>query len=286
MKALRKVIKENPYDVVHIHKNSASMAMDEIVAKSCGVKTVIGHSHNTSCNVLWQHYLFKPFVNHFCDYRFACSVEADKWVFGNRDDVQVINNAIDAAAYEFNEEVRGRYRADFGLEDKFVIGFVGRLHEQKNVLRCIDIIQAVVKRNDNAVIVLVGNGPQKEIVKEKVVKQKLEGSILMLGQRNDVPAIMMMFDAFLMPSVYEGLGLVAIEAQASGLWCVVSDRVPAPNMTGRITYLPLDSSNDVWVSKLLEISVYNRSSAREKIAENGYDIETEAEKLQDFYLSL
>lgn len=286
MKALRKVIKENSYDIVHIHKNSASMAMDEMVAKSCGVKTVIGHSHNTSCNVLWQHYLLKPLVNHFCDYRFACSVEAGKWVFGDKEDVRVINNAIDASIFKFSEEIRERYRADFDLEDKFVIGFVGRLHEQKNVLRCIDIMEVVLKQNENAVIVLVGNGPQKDIVKKEVEKRKLEGSVLMLGQRNDVPEIMMMFDAFLMPSVYEGLGLVAIEAQASGLWCVVSDRVPAPDMTGRMVYLSLDFSDDVWASKLLEISIYDRSSAREKIIENGYDIEAEAEKLQDFYLSL
>ncbi|MCC8152502.1 MAG: glycosyltransferase, partial [Lachnospiraceae bacterium] len=92
MSALRKVIKENGYNIVHIHQNSASMTMDAIVAKTCGVKNVIGHSHSTSCHVLWQHYLFKPFVNHFCDYRFACSREAGQWVFGKKDDVRIINN--------------------------------------------------------------------------------------------------------------------------------------------------------------------------------------------------
>lgn len=279
MKQLEKIIRENHYDIVHIQQNSASMTMDAIVAKVCGVKAVIGHSHSTSCNVLWQHYLFKPFVNYFCDYRVACSTQAGAWVFGNRRDVTVINNAIDTDIYEFDQKTRDRYRAEFGLEDKFAIGFVGRLHDEKNVFWYLDICRAVKDKRNNAEFVIVGDGPQKDRLVEYAKEKEIANHVDFFGKRNDVPALMMMFDVFLIPSLFEGLGLVAIEVQASGLWCVVSDEVPASNMAKRIAYLSLKDSDEVWAEKLFENKPFDRQSAKLFVKENGYDIAAEAKKL-------
>lgn len=149
MIALKRLIKEHGYKIVHIHQNSASMAMDGIVAKSCHVSAVIGHSHNTRCNVMWQHFLFKHFVNHVVTHRFACSEDAGKWIFGNRKDIRMVNNAIDSRKYHFNEVIRGRVRQKLGLKDLFVVGFVGRLHEQKNPFRILDIFRELSETKEN-----------------------------------------------------------------------------------------------------------------------------------------
>lgn len=115
MIGLYRLLREKNYKIVHIHQNSASMAMDAFVAKISGVKCIIGHSHNTSCNILWQHYLFKPFVNLFLDFRFACSAEAGKWVFGDRQ-CSIVRNAIDVNKYRFNQKVRSEIRNKLNLK--------------------------------------------------------------------------------------------------------------------------------------------------------------------------
>lgn len=286
MRELRKLIKANNYNCVHIHQNSASIAMDAIVAKFCGVKTIIGHSHNISCNVLWQHYLFKPIVNWFVTHRFACSKEAGVWIFGKRKDVVVLNNAIDAEKYQYNETVRNECRKALGVEENYVVGFVGRLHEQKNLFRFLDICSAIKKKKENIAAVIIGEGPQEQELKEYARKVGMGAQTLFLGRRDDVPSVMMAFDTFLFPSVYEGLGLVAIEAQATGLSCVVSDMVPAPNLTGYVIKLSLDDDNDVWSDAIIQLrGLSNREEATEYISAGRYDIKTEVMKLQEFYLA-
>lgn len=284
MVGLYTVIKKSKYDIIHIHQNSASMAMDAIVAKLCGCHVIIGHSHNTSCNVLWQHYMFKPIVNLFLTHRFACSKEAGEWVFGSQD-VKVINNAVDASKFAFNNTVRGKLRNELGLNEKFVVGFVGRLHEQKNLFRLLDIFTALSTRKNDAVLLLIGEGPQEKELKEYARRLGIDDRTQFLGRRDDVPEVLMAMDIFLFPSVFEGLGLAAIEAQASGLNVFISENVPAPNLTGMEFIVPLTESNDVWAEKLLEAKpMKNREEAVKMVRDNGYDIETEAEKLQQFYL--
>lgn len=232
MSELRKIIKRNGYNIVHIHQNSASMAMDAIVAKFCGCHTIIGHSHNTFCNVLWQHYLFKPIVNKVLTHRFACSKEAGEWVFGNKN-VSVIHNAVDTAKFTFHETVRERLRNELGVNREFVIGFVGRLHEQKNLFRLLDIFTNVSKRKENVALLLIGEGPQDRELKEYAKKQGIFDKVQFLGRRDDISEILMAMDVFLMPSLYEGLPVVEVEAQASGLTCIISDKVPEIDLINR-----------------------------------------------------
>lgn len=145
MSSLRKIIIKYHYEIIHIHQNSASMAMDAMVATICGVKKVVGHSHNTSCNILWQHYLLKPIVNMFVTHRFACSEEAGKWGFGKKD-CNIIYNAVDVEAFQFDKNIRRAYKKELDINDELVLGFVGRLQDsQKNCFRLIDIFAAVEK---------------------------------------------------------------------------------------------------------------------------------------------
>jgi glycosyltransferase involved in cell wall biosynthesis len=280
MRELKKIIREYKYRIVHIHQNSASMVMDAFVAKQCGVPVIIGHSHNTSCNVRWQHYMFRLFVNHVVTHRFACSEAAGKWVFGKRKDVQVIPNAVDVERFYFKQEIRKRYREELGLKNKYVIGFVGRLHEQKNLERLLQILEKI--EDEDTVLLLVGEGPQMPELIEK--SKSFSERVLFLGRRDDVGELMAAMDVFVMTSIYEGLPVVIVEAQAAGLHCVISDRVPAPDLIGQLDVVNLDESDDVWIQKLFRKNSHDRTQVKEQIQQAGYDIRLEAEKLQNFYL--
>ena len=223
MRALYRVIRDNNYQIVHTHQSSASMVMDGVVARLCGVPVVIGHSHNTRCNVLWQHYLFRPFVNVFFKHRLACSVEAGKWVFGERE-VTILNNAIDAGRFRFNEEVRNSIRKELGFTDELLVGFVGRLHPQKNPYRMLEIFAEVRKKQDNAHLLIVGDGGEREGMLQTCKELKILPSVHFLGQVTNVHELMMAMDVLLFPSVFEGLGLVVIEAQATDLPCLHRSR--------------------------------------------------------------
>lgn len=286
MKELKHVIRKNNYRIVHIHQNSASIAMDAIIAKMSGVAVIIGHSHNTRCNVLWQHYLFKPIVNLFLTDRFACSEAAGKWIFGNRDDIKIVNNAIDSEKYHFNQKTREITRKSIGLNNEFVVGCVGRLYDkQKNLFRVIEIFESVVKLNKNAILIMVGDGPDKVKIQEYIKKLKLSDRILLLGKRDDVSQLMMSMDVFLMPSYYEGLPVVIVEAQASGLPCVISENVPAPNLINKLKILSLEMSNDEWAKTIVHCCNNYRSEAKTKLIDGHYDISHESKWLQEFYLS-
>lgn len=283
MKDLKQVLLNNKYEIVHIHQNSASMCMDAIVARMCKVKIIIGHSHSTSCYVKWQHYLFKPVVNCFLTDRFACSKEAGDWVFGKRNDVKIVYNAIDCEHYKWSETKRALARNELHLNDKFVVGYVGKLHEQKNPYKIIDVFLEVKKIKDEASLLFVGDGPERQKL-ETVVKEKgLQNDVLFLGRRDDVNLLMMAMDVFLFPSTYEGLGLVAIEAQATGLKCIVSENVPAPNLTGLMKNVNLCEPNEVWAKEVVELADFERAEAPKYIRLGNYDISYEAKKLEQFY---
>lgn len=278
IKVLTNVIEKNNYKIVHIHQNSASMVMDAFAAKKCRVPVIIGHSRNTRCNVLWQHYLFKPFVNLLIKRRFACSEGAGHWIFGNRP-FTVINNAVDIDAFRYDPESRQRLREELGVSG-IVIGFVGRFHEQKNVMRILEMFSKVLEKNDDAYLVMVGDGP---LYKE--VEERAGDRVLLLGKRSDVPKLLSAMDVFLLPSLYEGLPVVLAEAQASGLPCVLSDAYPAIDLIGRVKVLSLEETNDIWAEEILSFDDFDRTVAPQLVGKNGYDISEEAQKLQNYYLN-
>lgn len=278
---LKKIINRNDYKIVHIHQNSASMAMDARIAKKAKVPIVIGHSHNTSCNILWQHYLFKPFVNKYLDYKFACSKEAGKWVFGK--EVKIINNAIDHKSFRFDYSVRKEYREKLSLNDKYVVGFVGRLfNKQKNVSRLIEIFKTVLKRRSDAFLLIVGDGSDRLLLEKQC--EEFKDRVLFTGKRNDIPSLMFAMDVFVFPSFHEGLGVVAIEAQATGLKTVVSKGVPAPDILGEQKVLSLDETDERWTEEIIKPSKISRADTENALKNAGYEIKTEAKKLQDFYI--
>ena len=284
MAALKKVIKDNDYKIVHIHQNSASVAMDGIVAKMCGVPVIIGHSHNTRCNVMWQHYMFRPIVNFVVDYRCGGTMKTGEWIFGKRKDMKIITNAINTDLYRFSAERREAKRNELGVGNKLVIGFVGRLHEQKNVFRIVDIMNDLVKSKKDVIALLIGDGPDREGLDAKIHEYNLEDYVKLLGKRDDINDMMMAFDVFLMPSLYEGVPVVSVESQATGVLCVMSDNVQVPDLSDNITFLSLDEPNSVWIEHITKNPKYNRVDAQKIMISRDYDMAHEAKKLESFYL--
>lgn len=205
---------------------------------------------------------------------------------GLRGDVQIIRNAVDMDQFHFDREARGAYRKALELDGRYVVGFVvGRLHPQKNAMRLLAIFQALSEKRGDAALRVVGDGSLMPRMRQYVEERGLSDSVLFLGRRSDVNSLLSAMDVFVLPSVYEGLGLVVIEAQAAGLSCVKSAAVPAPDLTGRTVSLSLELEDTVWAEAIAEIRQCDRLGVRKQIRDAGYDIKSEAARLQAFYLA-
>lgn len=293
-KALKKVLKEGNYKVVHSHINTLSV-FSLFAAKCAGVPVRIAHNHSTTNKKEWKKNLlkqvFRPFIKFFATDYFACTEHAGRWAFGNKKfkkgKVNVLNNAIELDKFQYDSKVRKIRRKELKIKDStLVVGHAGRFVAQKNHSFIIDIFNEVHKINDDSVLLLVGQGPLMNQIKEKVKKLKLEDSVIFLGQRNDINELYQVFDVFLFPSLYEGLGIVLIEAQCSGLPCFASTEVPSiANVTGNLDFVDLDCSPEIWATFILNSADRtNRKSYIKEISDKGYNIKVENKKLEDYYL--
>lgn len=212
-KELYRIFKENNYKIIHSHINALSVFPLKI-AKKAGVPIRIAHSHSTSNKKEWKKNILKmilrPFSKLYANNYFACTEYAGKWLFGKkvveRKELNVINNAIDLKKFEFNENTREDLRKELGIkEDVLVIGHVGRFMKQKNHEFLIDVFEKAIKQDDNIYLILVGQGPFEDKIKEMAKEKGIEDKILFLGQRNDVNKLYQAMDIFVLPSLYEGL---------------------------------------------------------------------------------
>lgn len=294
-KELRKVLKEGNYKIVHSHINTLSV-FPLYAAKKAGVPVRIAHSHSTTNKKEWKRNLMKqvlrPFSKLFATDYFCCSELAGRWLFGNKaynnGKVYLLNNAIDLDKFKYNEKIRKEIRKDLKIKDNtLVIGHVGRFVEQKNHRYLIDIFNEIHKRNSNSILLLAGQGPLMEEMKEKVDVLGLSDSVNFLGQRNDASELYQAFDVFLLPSLYEGLGMVFVEAQAASLPSIASTEVPViAQVSDKAIFIDLNEPIEAWVKVIKENINYNRSVDIKRIKDAGYDIVTEAKKLENKYYEL
>ena len=212
-KELYRIFKENNYKIIHSHINALSVFPLRI-AKKAKIPVRIAHSHSTSNKKEWKKNILKmilrPFSKLYANNYFACTEYAGKWLFGKkvveRKELNVINNAIDLKKFEFNENTREDLRKELGIkEDVLVIGHVGRFMKQKNHEFLIDVFEKAIKQDDNIYLILVGQGPLEDKIKEMAKEKGIENKILFLGQRNDVNKLYQAMDIFVLPSLYEGL---------------------------------------------------------------------------------
>lgn len=280
------------YNIVHIHSGSTyALMIGSKIARQSGVKHVIVHSHcGGFVNLKYRVIKFlsrHDLLTYPTDY-FACSHLAARWKFPTpvikKRKYTLIKNAVDVSRFRFDPEIREKYRREFGLEDNLVIGHTGRFAVQKNHSFLIDIFAALIRREPSARLVLVGTGELQDEIKEKVNTLGLTDKVQFLNIRRDVPEIMNMFDVFLLPSFFEGLPVVGVEAQATGLPVVTSTGVtPELPIEDLSTYIPLDDSPERWAEEIIRVSKLPRRNTTDEITACGYEINTSAGILQKLY---
>ena len=292
IKFLVNLFKENKYEIVHSNINTLSV-FPLYAAKKAGVKVRIAHSHSTSNKKEWKKNILKnilrPWSKRYANVYFACSELAGRYQFGNRTfekgKVKIINNAIELERFQYDENKRNEIRDELNIEnDTLVIGHIGRFIQQKNHEFLIDVFKKVHDENNNSVLLLVGQGDLHEKIKTKVDSLGLNDYVKFLGWRKDVDKLYLAMDIFCLPSLYEGLGMVLIEAQTSGLKCIASINVPdCAKVTENVEFLELQV--DEWKNKIKELKEYFRKSYISEITEQGYEIRNETRKLEEEYLS-
>lgn len=286
---MKKFFKDHPeYKIVHSHIDTMSY-LPLLAAKKAGVPIRIAHSHNTSLDKDFKYLLkqyFRLRINSVCTHRLACGEEAGKFLFGNRE-FKVIPNAIDAEKFYFNEELRCKKRKELGLEDKFVVGHVGRLSYQKNHKFLIEIFNELLKKEPDSILLLVGVGEKEEELKRQVKSLNIEDKVNFLGNRSDVNELYQAMDVFVMPSFFEGIPVVGVEAQFANLPCIFSDKVPEEvKFTDNCVFLPLSKGLDSWVNDVLEVYDNCRLKQPNSFKDSIYNIEYSHTLLENVYLEL
>ncbi len=277
------------YSVLHSHVRSyASLYLP--VAKAHGLKTII-HSHNTAngsgVNAAVKDVLQKP-LRHQADILMACSTEAGEWLYGKKacqsEKYVFLPNAVDTARFAAGTARRRETRQALGVDDRYVIGHVGRFNEQKNHGFLLEAFRRAHEQNPKAVLLLVGTGPLQNDVVRKAVSCGIAEDVLMTGNRDDIPDLLAAMDVFAFPSLWEGLPVTLIEAQAAGLPCVISDVITEDvDITPLITRLP-PGDPGLWASELLQRR--QRMDTREAVIRAGFDVQASARFLSDLYLKL
>lgn len=283
--------KNREYKIIHGHvRSTGSLYLG--VAKKYGL-TTIAHSHNTSSGkgikALVKNILQKSLTK-YSDFLFACSNDAGKWLFGdnviNDNRYHLIKNAIDVKKFDFHPIVRTKIREELMVDETLLVGHVGRFHPQKNHDFIIDVFSELHSLRPDVALVLIGEGDLLPNIKKKVEKLSLSDSVIFTGVREDVAAYLQAIDIFLLPSLYEGLGIVVVEAQAASCSCLVSDSVPLDvKVTDLVNFMSLSEGKHAWAKKILEISKnQNRKSRMNEIFDSGYHIDGVGDWYQEFYL--
>ncbi len=277
------------YKIVHVHQDCLSSVILKVAQKN-NIKVRIAHSHANGQDKDFKYPIklfYKQNIPKYATELIACSKEAGSWMFPSSDFI-VLNNAIPTHKYTFHIRTRQNIRNHFNInDDTFVIGHIARFSPAKNHPFIINIFTQLLKSNPDSVLLLVGDGDEKNTIIKQVKDLGISEKVIFAGVRNDINEVLQAFDVFIMPSRYEGLGLACIEAQASGLPCVISDTVSLEcNVTDNVYRLSLDAPIDMWVSKLLDFKNFNRCDTSEQIRKSGYDITENAKWLQEHYLEL
>ena len=288
LSALNRFFEEHPeYKVVHVHQDCLSSVILKAAAQhNVPVRVAHIHSANQDKNLKYPVKLwYKRFIPQYATNLFACGKDAGDWMFGGAS-YQIINNAIDVAAYTYDPTKRQEMRRQLGLENDFTIGHVGRFNQPKNHPFLIDIFAALLKKEPNAVLLLAGGGEDMPKIQAKAQALGVAEHVRFLGVRSDVADLMQVMDVFVFPSLYEGLPVTMVEAQAAGLPCIISDKVPSECILteGLVDIMTLSASPEAWAEKILAKRAIPRTDRRAEIAAHGFDITTEAVKLQEFYL--
>ena len=296
IKTLKYLFRKNSYTIVHSHMSTISI-FTLLAAKLAKVPVRISHCHVTAGRGKGEFlrnifkYILRPFSKIFPTHYFSCSEHAGKWLFGKktfeRGDVTVINNAINIETFLYNEQARCNIRKELNIDDKYVIGNVGRFAPQKNHSFMIEVFNVISKRSDNSILLLAGNGPLKGKIWKQIESFKLQDKVKILENVENISELYQAMDVFILPSLYEGLGMVAIEAQAAGLPTIVSTKVPKEAKLFDFTqFLDLEDSPETWAEFILAKRDFKRENVAGESSIKAFSIKNEAQKLEEIYQGL
>ncbi len=277
------------YDIVHSHLDCMS-GIPLKAAQKHGVPVRIAHAHNSNQTKDIKYVLkliYKKTINEYANKLFACGQEAGLWMFGT-DDFKILNNAIDTQCYVFNTDIRNKIREKLEIgTDSLVIGHVGRFSVPKNHEYLLNIFYEVQKENDKAILLLVGDGELRDKIQQQVQQLNISDKVVFTGVRPDVCDLLQAMDVFVFPSIYEGLPVSIIEAQASGLPCIISDKVPLEcRVTDNVYQLNLNDDIRKWTHSIEVCAQQKRCNCYEDICSAGYDIKQNAIELENIYLQM
>ncbi|WP_432629602.1 glycosyltransferase [Brotaphodocola sp.] len=288
---IEKVLQKHPeWDGVYVNWQSVDTAYRLLIAaKKCGLPYRIIHAHNNNYNrpfkvkdKIYELY-FHMTKRYYLTHELACSTLAGDWLFHNKN-YTVIPNAVEFEKFSFSNQVRERIRTKYGLrENQLVIGFCGRLVEQKNPEFLLEIFEQLYYKNSETVLLIVGDGILRKKMEEKI-KEKCLKNIIFTGSVSDVENYMQAMDCFLLPSRFEGFGIVLLEAQAAGLPCFTSKNVvpEETNLTGNVHFISLEKGPKVWADELLSTSL-ERYNAMELLLKSDYTVDKAVKKIMKIF---
>lgn len=291
VRRLARLIRENGYDVVHVHGNSGMIFPELMAAKMGGTKVRIAHSHNTMCNHPKLEPLVRPLFEHYYTDAIACSKEAGKWMFKNKP-FKIINNGTDTSKMAFSETDRHSAREELGIsDDTIVVGHIGYFNYQKNHPRLIEIYRTILQKNNNTKLLLIGDGGNRSNIEKMVQSYGISDKVIFYGQSNNVARLLSAIDVLVLPSNFEGTPIVLLEAQSSGMKCVTSADFPE-DASIAVMHLSLEENNVVWASKIIQAARENwgiRTETSRKyrnyLKSNKYDAQAIGQEMSRCYFS-
>lgn len=284
---LSRLIKNNKYDIVHVHGNSHTLSLEMLAAKIAGCKIRIAHGQNSTCYNLKLHKILTPIFNATCNYGFACSQNAGDFLFGEKEFI-VLRNGINMKKYAFDIEKREEIRKRLGYTNNcIVVGNVAAMRKEKNQLFLIDVFNYLYRNNNNYRMILVGDGPDRTEIEENITELGLNDVIHLTGFADDSIYLSAM-DMIVMPSVFEGLPISLIEEQTNGLVCFVSENITKEiDTTKKNIFISLDRKPEEWAEIIANANILRTEDLSEeffkKTKEAGFDIYDESEWIFEYY---
>lgn len=291
---LRKILNSGEYKVIHSHMEAMGMIVLR-EAKKAKINVRISHSHSTQIPDV--SFLMKfvyeyarrnvvKYATHLC----ACSKPAAVWLYGekNADKTFILKNAIDVGKFVLDEIARKKVRDEFGIGTNLVVGHIARFSPEKNHMFCLEMFSELLAIRKNAILLLIGEGKLHDDIVEKINQLGISDRVILTGARGDISALLQAMDVLVLPSFFEGLGIVVVEGQASGVPCIVSDKVPLEaKLTDLVDYLSIDRTQKLWAETIVKKEhLSQRILGNQIVTASEFNIANQAHKLEDFYFEL
>ena len=281
LNGIRKIVKNNGYETVLKLGDTPVAALDLIAAKMGGARCLAMRSCNALTGISLKkkciNMLLRPALNAVANVKLAPSMLAAEFTFGKRvahKQAHLLHNGVDLNVFRYDTEGRREIRREFSLENKLVVGHVGRFHRQKNHLYLLEVFAKIRKQREDAVLLLVGTGDLESQIRDRINEMGLADAVIFTGLRFDIPRLLSAMDVFVFPSFHEGMPNTVIEAQATGLPCVIADTITREaDITGLVQYLSLESTPEDWARAALSAVNTERVDTKQAFMDHGYDIE-------------